>query len=131
MKDVLLVVGCWLFEPKVPADLAVQPKAMADTADESQSSGPRPGLSICDDLFHEAFVLGSFSVVQWRALHDLSGREPNKSLRTKKSTRKIEIDFIRKPVREDFVQVLGNVGSCGVMRMVIKMSRSCDCERKR
>ena len=114
----LQVVGIGWLEPKEAEDLLVRPEGMSYAADESKCRRPRTGLSISNDFLYEPPVFGSFSVIQWWVLYNLARGKPNERLGTEEPAREIEVDLIRKPIREDVVEVLWDVGGCRVVWVV-------------
>jgi hypothetical protein len=106
---------------------------MCDAADQCQRSGPWSGLTVRNDFLDKSFIFGGFSVVQWRTLHDLPGGEPHEGLRAKKPSGQVEVDFIRQAISKNFMQVLRNVCSRGMVRVMIWVPvvwRGGDGERK-
>ena len=109
------IVRIGLLEPEKTLHLLAAPEGMGNAAYKSQRSGSRSSLAFRYNLLHKAFIFVSFTVVQWRILHDLSGRKPDKSLWTQKTPRKIKVNFIRQSMRKNLLQILWDIRGRGVV----------------
>ncbi len=124
----------WGIKPEEALHLPVRPEHMRHAAHERERRAARARLPVRDDLLHEALVLRRLAVVERRVLDDLPAREPHERLRPEQPAREVVVDFVRKAVREDFLQVRGDVRRRGVVRVVrrgVPVRRGRERERER
>src|SRR5579863_621109 len=100
-----------MVKPKCAGNLPDGPEIVRDAADQGEGGCTGASLSFCDDLLDESPIFVRLSVIQRRMFDYLPASKPYQRLWAQKPARQVEIDFVRKSVSEDFVQICRNV--CG------------------
>lgn len=98
-----------VLEPKVREDLPPIPEVVGNAADKSKCCGTRTGRALCNNFLDESLVLVRLAVVQRWVFGNLPRGEPDEDLGTDEPAGEIEVNFVREPVGENIVEVLGNV----------------------